>query len=97
MKKFYMLRHEDISGNSGTGVVAEGIIFDDGTGAMTWLSSIKTVTTFWKISDIKKMHGHEGKTEIIIEGAKKFIECQEKVKEIKIKNKSNKRLLGNSI
>lgn len=81
MKRFYLLRHEDVSGNSGTGIVAEGCIFDDGTGAMTWLSPIKTVVTFWKIGEIKKLHGHEGRTEVIIEGKdKRFEWCQETVK-----------------
>jgi hypothetical protein len=77
MRKFYLLRHEDVNGYSGTGVVAEGVIFDDGTGAFTWLTSMKTVTTFWKMADIRKMHGHNGKTEVVIEGSnkKKFAEC----------------------
>ena len=91
MRKFYLLRHEDVNGFSGTGVVAEGVIFDDGTGAFTWLTNMKTVTTFWKMSDIRRMHGHDGKTEVIIEGSKKFQECQEKVKTFKIKLKSEQR------
>jgi len=46
MKKFYLLRHEDVHNNSGTGIVAEGVIFDNGMGAMTWLTDEPTVTTF---------------------------------------------------
>ena len=81
MKRFYLLRHEDLHSNSGTGVVAEGVIFDDGTGAFTWLTPIKTVTTFWKVGEVKKLHGHEGRTEVIIEGKdKRFEWCQEQVK-----------------
>lgn len=91
MKKFYLLRHEDVNGYSGTGVVAEGIIFDDGTGAFTWLTPIKTVTTFWKIADIKYMHGHDGKTEVIIEGQKKFIECQQCAKDLKDLQRAQKK------
>ena len=81
MKKFYLLRHQDVHGNSGIGVVAEGIIFDSGMGSFTWLSVIPTVTTFMKITDVIKLHSHGGLTEIIIEGrkshTKKYIECQE--------------------
>ncbi len=81
MKRFYLLRHEDVNSNSGTGIVAEGVIFDDSTGAFTCLTPIKTVTTFWKISEVKKLHGHEGKTEVIIEGKdKRFEWCQEQAK-----------------
>ena len=78
MKRFYLLRHEDVHNSSGTGIVAEGIIFDSGMCAMTWLSVHSTVTIFDKVTTVKKLHGHEGKTEIVLEGKhKKFNECQE--------------------
>jgi hypothetical protein len=85
MKKFYLLRHEDVNGNSGTGVVAEGVIFDHGgMCAMTWLTSISTITMFRTIKDVITLHGHDGKTQVILEGRKKheklFSECAEKVK-----------------
>jgi hypothetical protein len=81
MKRFYLLRHEDLHGHAGTGVVAEGVVFDDGSGAFTWLTPIKTVTTFWHIRDVKKLHGHEGRTEVIMEGRdKRFDWCVEQVK-----------------
>lgn len=73
MKTFYLLRKEDVHGNSGTGVVAEGIIFDSGMVAMTWLSDIPTVTTFRRIEDVSKLHGHGGLTEVIIQGKKKQV------------------------
>jgi hypothetical protein len=92
MRKFYLLRHEDVNGHSGTGVVAEGVIFDDGTGAFTWLTPMKTVTTFWKMADIKRMHGHDGKTEIIIEGNKGFQECQKAAHELKMKHRTELKL-----
>ena len=92
MRKFYLLRHEDVNGYSGTGVVAEGVIFNDGTGAFTWLTPMKTVTTFWKMADIRKMHGHNGKTEVIIEGKKKFEECQKAAYELKMKQRAAAKL-----
>jgi hypothetical protein len=91
VRKFYLLRHQDVNGHSGTGVVAEGILFDDGTGAMTWLTPMKTVTTFWKMADIRTMHGHDGKTEVIIEGKKKFEECQAIARELKMKRRAERR------
>lgn len=61
MKTFYLLRHEDVHGNSGTGVVAEGIIFDSGMCAMTWLSDIPTVTNFRNIVDVDDSTGTTGR------------------------------------
>jgi hypothetical protein len=92
MRKFYLIRHEDVHNNSGTGVVAQGVIFDQGMGAMTWLTDEPTVTTFVRgIRGVKKLHGHDGKTEVIIEGvkkdAKKFEQCQDAVRSMKAKRK----------
>lgn len=83
MKAFYLLRHEDVHSNSGTGVVAEGVIFWDGTGSFTWLTNEKTVTTFASIQTIKRLHSHGGRTEVVIEGGhskaakEKFERCRE--------------------
>jgi len=95
MRKFYLLRHEDVNGYSGTGVVAEGVIFDDGTGAFTWLTPMKTITVFMKMADIRNMHGHDGKTEVIIEGKKKFNECHESARELKMKQRTERRVKSN--
>jgi hypothetical protein len=91
MRKFYVNRSEDVHGNSGTGVVAEGIIFDDGTGAFTWLTPLKTVTVFLKIADVKKLHSHNGRTVVIIEGSKRFEACQAEARALKAKARVEKR------
>lgn len=93
MRRFFLLRHEDVNGFSGTGVVAEGVIFDDGTGAFTWLTPMKTVTTFWKMADIRHMHGHDGKTEVVIEGTnkKKFEECAAAAKVLKDQQRAERK------
>lgn len=81
MKKFYLLRHIDVNGNSGTGVVAEGVIFDNGLAAMTWLSEEPTVTTFVFPKSVKKLHGHNGATEVILEGKDdRFEPCQTRLR-----------------
>lgn len=83
MKAFYLLRHEDVHSNSETGVVAEGVIFWDGTGSFTWLTHEKTVTTFSSIQTIKRLHSHGGRTEVVVEGGhskaakEKFERCKE--------------------
>lgn len=95
MKKFYLLRHEDLHKNSGLGVVAEGVIFDNNMGALTWLTDEPTMTAFVHgIQSVKKLHGHGGTTEIIIEGVKKdlklFEQCQDTVRSLKAKRKHGK-------
>jgi hypothetical protein len=76
-----LLRHEDVTGSSGTGIVAEGVIFDNGMCSMCWLSEISTVTVFPKITAVKKLHGHAGKTEVILEGKdQRFTYCQQQAR-----------------
>ena len=43
MKYFILERFEDVSGISGLGVIAEGIIWSDGTVAYRWLSDIASL------------------------------------------------------
>lgn len=101
MRKFYLLRHEDVHNNSGTGVVAEGVIFDNGMGALTWLTDEPTVTTFVRgVRGVKRLHGHDGKTEVIIEGvkrdSKKFEQCQDAVRTKKAKRRHDESEDGES-
>lgn len=71
MKEFHLQRNEDESGVSGTGRVAQGIIFDNGKVAMTWLKEQTTVNAtsvavYDSIDDVETIHGHNGKTEVVI-------------------------------
>jgi hypothetical protein len=66
MKNFLLVRHEDVSGVSGTGVVAEGTEFSDKTVALRWKSS-RSSLVFWPggIDDVNAVHGHDGKTRVV--------------------------------
>lgn len=64
MKFFYMKRLRDISGVSGTGIVAEGVQFTDGTCVMRWLTGTPSTAVYSSIQDVEKIHGHEGATVI---------------------------------
>ena len=66
-KPFYLVRLEDASGVSGTGRVAQGIVFDNGRVAMTWLSEHPSTTVYDNLGEVRAIHGHEGRTEIQIE------------------------------
>jgi hypothetical protein len=64
-RRFELVRHRDVSGVSGTGVVAEGIEWSDGTVALRWGGHYPT-TTVWQdgIDALLAIHGHNGATVI---------------------------------
>lgn len=63
---FILQRHVDVSGLSGTGPVAEGVEWSDGTVSLRWKGDTPS-TTFWQagISAIEAVHGHGGATEVL--------------------------------
>lgn len=64
MRLFILDRHEDTTGVSGTGPVAEGVQFDDGSIAMRWRSDTPSTSIYSSIADVVQIHGHRGKTEV---------------------------------
>jgi hypothetical protein len=65
MRRFNLVRRVDESGVSGTGLVAEGIEFGDGTVAMRWKSREHHSTSLWdSIDDLIAIHGHGGMTTV---------------------------------
>ncbi len=65
-RRFNLLRHEDVSEISGTGVVAHGVEFPDGTVALRWaIPGMPPSTAVWaSVTAVEVIHGHGGKTEI---------------------------------
>jgi hypothetical protein len=45
MKRFHLERTEDASGVSGIGKIAEGIVFEDGTVGLRWLTEVKSTVS----------------------------------------------------
>lgn len=65
MRAFDLVRHEDETGVSGTGRVAEGVVFDDGSVVMRWLTAIRSTTLFPDLQSVRHIHGHNGKTIVL--------------------------------
>jgi hypothetical protein len=67
MRSFVLQRHEDATGVSGTGIVAEGVEFSDGLVALHWLGEWPTSVVFHErgIEAVQAVHGHGGKTQIV--------------------------------
>lgn len=66
-ERFILYRREDVNDFSGTGTVAEGVEFRDGTVAMRWCVDGKpnSVTIYETIADVEAIHGHDGRTQVI--------------------------------
>ncbi len=67
MRTFKLVRDEDVSGISGTGVVAEGVVFHDGKALMEWFGEYPTVTEFPSIEAVIAIHSHGGKTRVVFD------------------------------
>jgi hypothetical protein len=68
---FYLLREIDENGISGVGIVAAGVQLASKKCILEWLSEEVTETVFENIEQVSKLHGHNGKTKLII-GDPKF-------------------------
>lgn len=65
MRMFVLQRDEDETGVSGTGTVAEGIEFSDGTVMLRWIVGDHKSSVVWDdIDSVEAVHGHGGKTKI---------------------------------
>ena len=62
-RRFVLLRHEDETGVSGTGPVAEGVVFvDSGRVGMTWTTVHGSTCFYMDVDAVEHIHGHGGKT-----------------------------------
>jgi len=59
---FDLVRLEDATGISGTGKVAEGAVFMDGTTVMRWLTEHSSTTVYESAREVVAIHGHGGQT-----------------------------------
>lgn len=64
MKTFKVHRNEDVSGVSGTGIIAEGVEFHDGQCAVSWFGKYHMLEVAPNIQTWIDVHGHSGKTTI---------------------------------
>ena len=66
MQRFELHRTEDLSGSSGTGIVAQGVIFSDGRVAMRWLIAPHSTGLYDSAGDLLAIHGHEDRTRLVV-------------------------------
>ncbi len=65
IRTFELHRHQDVTGISGTGHVADGILWPDGTASVRWRGERPSVV-FWDggLASVVAIHGHGSATEI---------------------------------
>ena len=65
MRRAQRQRDHDVSGVSGTGTVADGVVFPDGTTVIRWRGGRQSTVVWPGIDDVEAIHGHGGATRIV--------------------------------
>jgi hypothetical protein len=63
-RRFHLQRDTDITGVSGTGRVADGVLWPDGSVAIRWRGDRPSTVHWDRIADAEHVHGHHGATRI---------------------------------
>lgn len=67
MRLFTLQRNVDVSGISGTGVVAQCCEFSDGQCAISWQSMMPSICFRDSLEQVIGIHGHGGNTQVIFQ------------------------------
>ncbi len=62
---FHLQRDHDVSGVSGTGRVANGVLWPDGTVSLRWIGERPSTVSWDRLADAEAVHGHGGATRIV--------------------------------
>jgi len=65
---FVLHRHADVTGRSGIGVVAVGVMFADGKAVTRWrgvTTGVHQISVWESLDEVEAIHGHDGNTEIV--------------------------------
>lgn len=62
MRRFELWRAVDISGISGTGMIAHGVEFNNGQCVMQWQTDVRSICVYENADQLIKIHGHNGAT-----------------------------------
>ncbi len=68
---FTLQRDADISGISGTGTVAEGVQFTDGTVVLRWRGTHASTVVWSSLASAVAVHGHNGATWVAWDGGQR--------------------------
>ena len=66
IKEFHLVRINDETGISGTGVVARGVVLPSGAVVLEWQTFHSSICIYKNLGDVDAIHGHQGKTLLIM-------------------------------
>lgn len=66
---YLLVRAEDVSGVSGTGPVAEAVVFSDGICVLRWLRAGGSTAVYDSLDAAVRIHGHGGATRFVQQAA----------------------------
>jgi hypothetical protein len=66
LQEFYLMRKKDVSGISGTGLVARGVILPSHRVIMEWIMPHETLGIYDNIGQVQAIHGHGDATKVIM-------------------------------
>ncbi|RBO78309.1 hypothetical protein [Nocardia puris] len=64
-RTFYLQRDTDVTGFSGTGIVADGVEFPDGTAVLRWRGEHASTVVWPSVDTALAVHGHDGATRLV--------------------------------
>lgn len=64
VRRFRLVRDEDITGISGDGHVVDGVEFVDGYVALRWRRPPNSIGIYGSMEDVIAIHGHDGATRV---------------------------------
>jgi hypothetical protein len=62
---FGLYRHQDVTGVSGSGTVAYGVQFADGTVVIRWQGETPSTVIWESLEAAMRVHGHDGRTQVV--------------------------------
>ncbi len=62
---FYLQRNQDITGASGTGRVADGVLWPDNTVTVRWRGEHRSTVCWDGIDAVYAIHSHDGATRVV--------------------------------
>lgn len=63
-RRFRLIRDVDVTGVSGPGHVADGVMWSDGTASVRWLGEHGSIVFWGDMESVNHVHGHDGRTRI---------------------------------
>lgn len=64
-RRFQLERDHDVSGVTGTGTVADGVEWPDGSASLRWRGAHASIVYWPSIADAETIHGHNGATRFV--------------------------------